>query len=114
MSPATKAPTKEATATDGIMAEATTTALATMEGATAEASMTTVAATKAIAGAVAPDTIGSGVYRSVADAGREFMGGQKNHMTNQAKDRKNQHCIEFKFYINTRYKFKEKINEQKK
>jgi hypothetical protein len=40
--------------------------------------------------------------------------GAKNHMTNQAKDRKNQRCIEFKFYINTRYKFKEKINKQKK
>jgi hypothetical protein len=25
--------------------------------------------------------------------------GAKNHMTNQAKDRKNQRCIEFKFYI---------------
>jgi hypothetical protein len=32
----------------------------------------------------------------------------KNHITNQAKDRKNQRYIEFKFYINTRYKFKEK------
>jgi hypothetical protein len=44
----------------------------------------------------------------------KIHGGPKTHMTNQTKDRKNQCCIEFKFYINTRYKFKEKINKQKK
>lgn len=31
----------------------------------------------------------------------KIYGGPKTHMTNQAKDRKNQCCIEFKIYINT-------------
>jgi hypothetical protein len=29
----------------------------------------------------------------------KIHGGPKNHMINQTKDRKNQRCIEFKFYI---------------
>lgn len=61
------------------MAEATTMALAMMEGATTEASMTTVAATKAIVGEVAPDTIGSGVCRCAQRKGRPEHRGFYTH-----------------------------------
>jgi hypothetical protein len=37
---------------------------------------------------------------SVADADREFMGGQKDHVTKSNEIIKNHYCIEFKFHIN--------------